>query len=418
MIQRTIYLTKIEQALKTNPIIALIGARQVGKTSLMNMINVSGAKLFLNGQNPEISEIFQSFSTLEKYLQINLHKQLEATLFIDEFQFISGVSTMMKLLTDKYNKLKIIVSGSSSIDIHQQVKESLAGRIRIIPVYSLSFEEYILFNNKQLYEKYLQYSIEDNPKIIDKQIQLLLNEYLIYGGLPKIALTTQYEEKIKLLQDILQTYLLRDVRSYIRNEDFTGFNKMLQLLAAQIGNQVNINELSKLSKISYRKCEEYISLLEQMYILKLISPFSTNKRKEITKMKKVYFYDLGMRNMIYNSFNDIDIRVDKGAVFENFTFLELSKHLMLSEIKYYRTKDGLEVDFIVNDFFKIIPVEVKYKDFEKAQSLKNINDFEKIQSFENAYIINLTNNKKTGNQNYIPAYFISKLKNIFGKKFS
>ncbi len=409
MIQRTIYLTKIKQALETNPIVALIGARQVGKTSLMKMFNVSGAKLFLNGQNPEISEIFQSFSTLEKYLQINLHKKLEATLFIDEFQFISGVSIMMKLLTDKYDKLKIIVSGSSSIDIHQQVKESLAGRIRIIPVYSLSFEEYILFNDQELYNKYRLYSLKDDLKIVDKQINLLFKEYMTYGGLPKIALTKEYDEKISLLKDILQTYLLRDVRSYIRNEDFTGFNKMLQLLAAQIGNQVNVNELSNLSKLPYRKCEEYISLLEQMYILKLISPFSTNKRKEITKMKKVYFYDLGMRNMIFNSFNDIDIRVDKGALFENFTFLELSKHLKQSEIKYYRTKDGLEIDFIVNDFFKIIPFEVKYKDFEFAKSLKNITDFAKIQSFDNAYVINLTNNQVKGNQNYIPAYFLSKL---------
>ncbi|MCB1193793.1 MAG: DUF4143 domain-containing protein [Leptospiraceae bacterium] len=167
----------------------------------------------------------------------------------------------------------------------------------------------------------------------------MLKEYLAFGGLPRVALAKKHQEKIELIDDIYKTYLLQDVRNFIKNQDTVQFNNLLKILSSQIGNMVNSNELSNTTQLSYTKCEEYIYLMEQMYIIKLITPFTTNKRREITKMKKLYFLDIGLRNMIYNSFNDIDIRVDNGSIFENFVFLELLKVLQKpNTIQYYRTK--------------------------------------------------------------------------------
>ncbi len=408
-INRPLYLQKINKALELLPIVVLIGARQVGKTTIMEHVEYVGKKLFLNGQNPEIIVLFEEYSTIKRYLQINLNENIEGILFIDEFQFIPGVSALLKLLVDENKNLKIICSGSSSIDILQTVEESLAGRIRVIPVYSFSFEEYIDSCNIDLSHKYKQYNIADEAKVIDKSIFSLLKEYLLYGGLPRISLSLTYGDKMELLHDLYQTYLLKDVRAYVKNEDFVGFNKLLQLLAAQIGNLVNINELSVSSRLPYKKCDEYIHLLEHMYIIKLLNPFVSNKRTEITQMKKVYFYDLGMRNRIYDSFNDIDIRVDKGAIFENFVFLELLKNTpSYFDYYFYRTKDKMEVDFIINTQKEIIPIEVKFVENIQKSDQRSLKIFAEENNCPRPYTISLQEYKKTNSVLNIPAYFIGK----------
>ena len=289
MVKREYYLDKIIAGFKYNPIVVLLGARQVGKTTIMEMFVGEKKSLWLNGQNPEISQLFENFSTIERYLKLNINEKLDGLLVIDEFQFINNVSLILKLLCDKYKKLKILCSGSSSLDIIQIVEESLAGRVRVIPVYSLSFDEYLKFNNKNLAKQFNSCLINDDINLLLPQIPVLLNEYLIYGGLPKITLAENLNEKEELLNDIFQTYLLKDVRQYIKNQDFVAFNKLLKILSAQIGNMININELSKAVQLPYKTCEEYIHILEQMFIIHLVSPFYTNKRKEITKMKKNIF---------------------------------------------------------------------------------------------------------------------------------
>ena len=152
MIARERYEKKIAEAFTLLPIVVLIGARQVGKTSIMKMFpkEVFRNHLFLNGQDVEVAERFQRLSVLEQYLKVYLNEDLDGLLLIDEFQFINGISTMLKLLTDKYDKLKILCSGSSSLDILQHIEESLAGRVRVIEVLSLSFSEYLLFKDERL----------------------------------------------------------------------------------------------------------------------------------------------------------------------------------------------------------------------------------------------------------------------------
>ena len=407
---RNFYINKIHKAFQSLPIVVLIGLRQVGKTTIMQNIELNDDRLFLNGQNPETAELFQKYTTLKDFLQINLNNNIKGFLLIDEFQFIPGISTMLKLLVDQNKDLKIVCTGSSSLDILQKVEESLAGRVRVIEVFSLSFEEYLMFKDNELYELYKKYDKTTPIEVIHKQIPLKLNEYLLYGGLPRAALQQSPDEKIEILDDIYRTYLLRDVRSYIRNEDTVGFNKLLRLLASQIGNLVNVNELANSSGLSYKKCDEYLSLLEQMFIIKLLEPFLTNKRKMITKMRKVYFTEIGLRNLIYGSFNKIDVRTDSGSILENFVFLELKRKIgKAGNMNYFRTQDGVEVDFVINNFQEYLAIEVKGKNMAKPVFMRNMESLGKIQTIRSHFVINNTLNTNYKGFNFIPGYLTSSI---------
>lgn len=408
MIQRAHYLNKINFGFQYNSIVVLTGARQVGKTTLMEMFVENKENFWLNGQNPETALFFEKFSTIERYLKININEELNALLVIDEFQYIDNISLILKLLVDKYKKLKILCSGSSSLNILQKVEESLAGRLRLINIYSLSFSEYLKFQDIELYGKFNKCNMQDDINILFPQISVFFNEYLTYGGLPKVATANDYKQKEELLDDIFKTYLLKDVREFIKNKDFVAFNKLLKTLSAQIGNMLNINEISNTIKLPYKVCEEYINILEQMFIIQLVNPFTTNMRKEITKMKKIYFCDIGLRNIIYNSFNNIDIRIDKGQIFENYVYLHLLQNYKQNQIYYYRTKDASEIEFIVSDKNeKIIPVEVKFKDFKKHKKIRAITEFTKVSGVEKSYIINKNLIENIDNQFYIQPYILS-----------
>ncbi|MBN2894207.1 MAG: ATP-binding protein [Bacteroidales bacterium] len=407
MISREHYLTKIQAGFQYNPIVVLIGARQVGKTTLMEMYVKEKQNLWLNGQNPETAQFFEKFSTIERYLKININEELNGLLVIDEFQYVNDISLILKLFVDKYKNLRILCSGSSSLEIVQKVEESLAGRIRLINVYSLSFSEFVKFQNSELSENFNKCKFDDNINILFPQLPILLNEYLLYGGLPKVALAGDFAEKEELLSDIFKTYLLKDVRQYIKNQDFVAFNKLLKILAAQTGNLLNINEISNTIQLAYKTCEEYINILEQMFIIQLINPFTSNLRKEITKRKKIFFYDLGLRNIIYNSFNDIYIRTDNGQIFENYVFLQLLQDYKQSQICFYRTKDATEIDFIISEKNnKIIPIEVKFKEFKNHKKIRAISEFSKNVEIEKSYIINRNLIENNEDQFYMQPYVL------------
>lgn len=399
----------IYEALKLVPITVLIGARQVGKTTILKNLKFEFSSVYLIGQEPETAAIFQKFSLIEMFLKKNLNEELKGYLLIDEFQFINDISTNLKLLCDKHTGLKIICSGSSSLDIIQNVSESLAGRVRFINIYSLSFSEYLRFNGDEYFDLFNKYDNQTADEVVAPSIKNLFDEYLGFGGMPRIALTAGEDSKIQLLSDIYKSYLLRDVRSYVRNEDSVGFNKLLILLASQISNMVNVNELSNSCSLSYRKCEEYIYLLEQMFIIRLIEPFFTNKRKVISKMKKIFFTDLGLRNVIIGNFQSLELRSDTGALFENLIFLEIIKKIPpYSKIFYYRTKDGSEVDFIVDDLKNKFAVETKFRNFRKGTKLRNISSIQTIDYFRKIYVVNKNYNSEVSGINFIQGYLMEK----------
>lgn len=409
LIKRQTYLNKIETAFKSVPIAVLIGARQTGKTSLLNSFESGTTTFKTDGQLPDTNNLFADINDVISFLKLNINESLNGLLIIDEFQMINKISSSLKILADSFKNLKILCSGSSSLDIIQKVEESLAGRVRMIYVNSLSFSENILFKKTSLFNEYQKYTKETNLGLINPQIKQLLNEQLIYGGMPRTCLTKVLKEKIRILDDIYKNYLLRDVRLYVKNADSVGFNKLLQLLALQIGNLINVNELSRSSGLSYKKCEQYIYLLEQMFIIKLVEPYETNKRKAIKKMKKVFFLDLGIRNIIVKNFNPPNLRIDSGALFENFVFLEIIKNFEnYTTVHFYRTRDGAEIDFIINDMFRKITVEVKYKNLNKPTFYKALNSFNSNENISASFIVNLNLNQKENNIHYIPAHLFEK----------
>ena len=409
--KRTSYLQKIEHTFQFLPIVVLIGARQVGKTTIMNSFAEECKKksLFLNGQDPEVAALFGKLSSIEQYLHIWLNEDLDGLLLIDEFQFIENVSTILKLLCDKHKNLHILCSGSSSLDILQNVEETMAGRVRIIEVLSLSFSEYLLFKDEKLWQ--LQQTAREANGQLMTPLMDQYREYLIYGGLPRVALAENPNDKISLLNDIYQTYLLNDVRRYVRNEHFVGFTRLLRLLSSQIGNLVNVNELSRESGLKYTICETYIHLLQQMYIIRMVEPFANHSRKTITQMKKVYFYDIGLRNMVYNSFNEVTFRTDKGAIFENEVMLELWRNLQAGEtLHFYRTLNGTEVDFVVDGPTRKILAECKFQTFDKPIRIPSIAHLANDISAENirSYVANL-NFHTTGNITMMPCYWCDRM---------
>lgn len=413
LIIRQKYISAVEKAFQHIPIVVLIGARQVGKTSIMKSLPTESYRktLLLNGQDPAIAALFQTFGTLEQYLRSYLNPEMDGLLMIDEFQYIDHVSTELKLLSDKYENLRILCSGSFSLDIQQQVEESLAGRVRVMEVTSLSFSEYLLFKDERLY--LLQQTATDSNEALTAPLLQAYQEYLVYGGFPRPALTADYGEKTEMLNDIYQTYLLNDVRKYVKNEHFVGFNRLLRLLADQIGNLVNVNELSRESGLTYGTCEKYLHLLQQMYIIRMIEPYASNARKTITQMKKVYFYDLGLRNMIYGNFNETDFRPDKGVLFENEIMLELWRNRTAGEtLNFYRTLNGSEVDFVLNSPREPLLVECKFHRYGQPAKIKVLSELASALGIpaRKCYLANINNGDASEKLQMIPGFWADRIK--------
>lgn len=409
-IKRAFYENEIKNGLKSVPIVILSGPRQVGKTTLMDNLNLEEKTIRFNGQIIETASIFQSYTVLKEYLTKNFNKNLEGIILIDEFQYLNNISTILKILVDENKNIKVLCTGSSSLQINQQVDESLAGRVRSIPVHSLSFEEYISFKDKSLLESYQKYDSDTKDETVNPIIKNLYLEYLIYGGLPKIALENSSEEKIRLLNDIYQTYLIKDARNAVETKNTVGFNKLIKLLAEQISSLISVNELSNACGLKYHTTLEYIYLLEQMYILKKVSPYSTNKRNVISKQKKIYFYDTGIRNIVVSNFSEMDTRNDNGYIFENSVFNELDIYKnILSNIYFYRKANDTEIDFIIEKGKEIQTIEVKFKNYSVPVVPKILKIFKNEFNVKNSIVINRNLNTEKDSTKFIQGYLLKSI---------
>jgi predicted AAA+ superfamily ATPase len=338
---------KIEKYLKTPEIIAIFGPRQVGKTTLLKEIYKQVKDpIFLSFEDIELKVLFEE--DIKSF--ISLYVDPYEHIFIDEFQYAKMGGKHLKYIYDTTDK-KIFISGSSAVELSINAVKYLSGRIFVFNLYSFSFGEFLRVKDEKLYELYnsLDSSISS---IISKKIYSHLEEYLTYGGYPRVILSQSDEEKKEVLKNLLSIYLLRDIKDVAKISDETKMYKLLKALSLQIGNIITYNELSTLIGVNATKLKEYLSAFEKIFLTKSITPFFTNKRLEIVKNPEIFFLDLGLRNVIIKNFSFLEDRVDKGAILENFVFRELIDR----DIKYYRTKNGAEVDFIIDD---TIPIEIK-----------------------------------------------------------
>jgi len=395
---------KITRYLEAPEIIAVLGARQVGKTTLLKRLyeRVPGPKIFLDFEDPEVLVLFEE--DIKAFAK--LYVEGKRFIFIDEFQYSRNGGQKLKFLFDHY-EAKFFISGSSSLEISLKTVSFLVGRIFVFELYPFSFEEILRTKEPKLFELFSE-GTPLTPSLHERCLQIF-EEYCLYGGYPRVVLARNNEEKQEVLKNILTTYLLKDIRGFFRLATENHLQKLIRGLALQVGNLIRYQELAQLAEFSVPALKKHLAILEETYIIKLLKPFYTNRRLEIVKNPKVYFWDLGLRNYLARDFRPLSQRPDKGALVENAVAVELLKKGL--ETKYWRSKSRAEVDFVIQDR-EPLPVEVK-TGVAKSPG-KSLLSFLKRYASKRAFILHRgqasTETRQKTEISYLPWYRTGKIK--------
>ncbi|EKD62129.1 MAG: hypothetical protein ACD_52C00294G0001 [uncultured bacterium] len=391
MVIKRYILKQLIEHLRNTEISLITGPRQAGKTTLMlelkkNLDRKGERTLFLS-LDREIDKIF--FES-----QVNLIARIESEMgkrrgfvFLDEIQRKENAGIYLKGIFDMNLPYKFIVSGSGSLELKEKIHESLAGRKRVFELKTLSFEEFVNFKTEYKYED----RIINYLSIDTISTQQFLQEYLNYGGYPKVVLAETLNEKFETINEIFQSYLDKDISYLLGIKKSKDFNNLVRLLASQIGNLANLSEISNTLGINVRTVKNYIYYLEKTFTLDEILPFFRNIRSEITKTPTYYFTDLGLRNMATRSFGQIELNQNIGFLFQNFVYRLLTDlpRSVFSRPRYWRTKHGSEIDFIIEKGLESVPVDVKYKQIKKPELTRSMRSFIEKYSPKNAFVVNL-----------------------------
>jgi len=327
--------------------IVITGPRQVGKTTLVNsLLEKNKDFLFLNGDDSNIRQMLEVSSLQDLKRIIGKYK----IVFIDEAQRINNIGITAKIIIDQMKDVQLFLSGSSSLDLNNSINEPLTGRKWDYNLFPISWEE-----------------LQDHLGYTDSIFQL--NNRLIYGMYPDVINNVGDEKEVLL--NLANSYLYKDILllSNIKKPDV--LEKLVQALAYQLGQEVSYNELAQLLGINKETVASYIQLLEKAFIVFRVNAFSRNLRNEIKFNKKIYFYDNGIRNAVISSFNDIELRNDKGALWGNFLISERRKKIeynkMYGSYYFWRTKQQQEIDWIEERNGEISAFEFKWNDKKKVK---------------------------------------------------
>mgnify|MGYP000049368458 FL=1 len=331
MIARALAPTLLEELQHSNKIIILYGSRQVGKTTLINDLiqKLNYKTLKVNADSGEDLSVLSSRSpeALKRFIG-------EADLlFIDEAQRITDIGINLKIIHDTMPEKRVIVTGSSSLDLANRISEPLTGRTWTYTLFPISFREWLEHNQ-----------ISSGLNIAK------LEGLMLFGSYPEAITLEGTQRKVQYLNELKQAYLYKDVLALGNIRYPEKLNQLVQLLAYQMGQFVSIQELAKSLKVNRDTINNYIDLLEKGFVLFRLGGFSRNLRKEMTKMNKIYFYDLGVRNAVINNFSPIHLRKDKGSLWENFLIAERKKHLsytlQFANTYFWNTHTGAEIDYV------------------------------------------------------------------------
>lgn len=393
IIKRTIF-DAVKNHLSSQEITLITGPRQAGKTTLMEILEEDLKKegektVFLRLDIDKDRPFFDSQEKLLARVALEIGES-RGYIFIDEIQRKENAGLFLKGLYDMRLPYKFIVSGSGSIELKEKIHESLPGRKRLFELSTLSFEEFVNFKTEYKYVKTGE-SLTGLASFFDvflKKAQDYLEQYLNFGGYPRVVLAETTEEKRAAIDDIYQSFLERDMIVLLDVQKTDALTNLVRVLAAQIGNLVNVAELSNTLGLSVETVKKYMWYLEKTYIVERVSPFFKNVRKEITKAPIFYFVDLGLRNYAANQFGNA-IFTPAGFLFENFVYNLLKNHLGLTAttIHFWRTKDKAEVDFVLNTGLKAIPIEVKYSHLKSPEISRSFRSFLEKYQPERAYIV-------------------------------
>jgi len=395
---------KLKEQAKDRKISLLIGARQVGKTTLLkelfNQLSVKNKCVFLDLDILSNYEKVSSFENLLNTIKLNGYEENQKGffyLFLDEFQKYSPLARIMKNVYDNLPNVKIYSSSSSSLTIKNQVQESLAGRKIINELFPLNFEEFLFFKKEDnLVDnlKNIKKLKGDNLSSSLKEYRNRLEEFMIFGGYPGVVIKNSKEEKIQALSSIFDLYVRKDLVEYLNIDRILNVKRLIEFLAVNNGQKIKYEEISKVSSLNFNEIKKYIEVLSETYFIKEIRPFFTNKNKELVKIPKIYFIDNGVRNYFINNFNQIKLRGDGGFLFEGFVLSELIK-AGIGNIWFWNDKNLEEVDFILKKEGNITPIEIKFKEDLKSTDFSGLNAFlGSYKQVKKAYLINLNKQKK------------------------
>lgn len=352
-------------------VMVLLGARQVGKTTLLQRL-LPNAQYFLLDNEPVRS-------ALERY-DINVYKQIinadTKTVVLDEIHLLSNPGRAAKIIYDQMPNLRLVVTGSSSLNIKNKTSESLAGRKVDYRLFPLTFSEY-------LYQKEIENKLKFN--IIKRIIAGQLNEkaYLfnMEGTLENILNFGLYPYLVDKAKDttyitnLADSVIFKDILELDLIDNKRNAKNVLKLLAHQIGNLVNYSEIANRLNLDARTVKRYIEIFEQSFIIFRLYPFSQRKRSEIGKTPKVFFYDTGLRNALIEDFSPLLTRSDRGALFENFIISEILKTNTYAKfgykLNYWRTKQSAEVDLVLSRKDELMAIEIKYVQGNISKTFKN-----------------------------------------------
>lgn len=349
MIKRYLNQTISDNLYKGKAII-ILGARQVGKTTLLNSLFKNKDEfIWLNGDELDVQKLFTDISA-DRLRSIFGEKKI---VIIDEAQRISDIGLRLKLITDQIKDVQLIAIGSSSLELANKVNEPLTGRKWEYKMYPLSFGE-MVSHNGLLKEK------------------RLLPHRLIYGYYPEVV-TNEGKEK-NVLKEITNSYLYKDILVWENVKKPDKIILLLQALALQIGSQVSYNELGNICGIDSKTVEKYICLLEKTFIIFRLSSYSRNIRNELKNSRKIYFYDNGIRNALIANFSQIELRQDLGALWENFVISERMKYNNYYELwtntYFWRTKEQKEIDYVEDSDGILSAYEIKWSPNAKYKTPK------------------------------------------------
>lgn len=342
--KRTIF-DQLYENIGKKPILVLYGARQVGKTTLIKAIMAKFSHtLYLQGDDPKDALLLEHKSAKELLELVSGYELV----VIDEAQRVKDIGISLKLMADNVKQVRVLATGSSSFELANKLNEPLTGRNRKFYLYPLSIEELVAAYGKI-------------------QITNQLDALLTFGMYPAIVNATSRADKALLIKELAMDYLFKDLFLFGDIRNSFAFEKLVKLLALRVGSEISYTELAKEVGVSRDTIYHYVNLLEQAFIVFRLTPLYTNKTKEINKSHKIYFYDLGIRNAVIGNTDAIDLRPDKGAIFENWFIAEKIKEraysMRSSDIHFWRNRQGSEIDFIEssNAGKEICAYECKWK---------------------------------------------------------
>ncbi len=337
------YYDNLDDYLTENKVLLILGPRQVGKTTLLkNFLQKTKLKCKLvSGENIIVQDVLSS----QNFDRIKEFAEGYDLLAIDEAHKIKGVGLGLKIIVDNIPGIKVIATGSSSFELLGQTGEPLTGRKRTLMLFPVA--------QLELNKIYNKFELKEN-----------LRDYLVFGSYPEVLTQKSRNRKIEILHELTESYLLKDILEFERIKGSRYLFNLLRMLAYQVESQVSFNELAQNLGVDVKTVARYIDLLKKSFILYEVQGYSRNLRKEITKKSKYYFYDNGVRNALIANFNDLDLRNDVGALWENFIFVERLKKReykgIFANVYFWRTWDKQEIDLIEEREGKLFAYEIKW----------------------------------------------------------